>query len=845
MRITLKGILSSLILIFWVVSCTSERIIEEGPDKPVSKTGKNFNIAINVPRNSLSTYSSEAGTADENHIDTLFIKILEDGTPIDTVKLFGAKLQTVGGTNDSIVKADFELDNLTGGTVTAEVFANRMVIKPITGEIPLPDRTDKLTWFMMSGEGPLTYNGTAYSGTIHVVRDVAKLRIRVTKHPACLPANLIINYSDIQIQAQQVPDRTQLMPPPPINTPAGLTYINYPVRTGTALRPEVPFMSFTGGQIDSLYLNENVLSSYTDANKTQIKISLPTQEPAMPVKTAEYTYQLFTEGTYQIKRNHIYILDIKVAGQSLEPLVTLEVLPWNDVEVNGDINGVILNLDRSVIELNPVNTADSAAIVSYNTDNTSVTLDWSRIDPAHNIDTSVTHIQGMNGDIEIFWTGNGAPDYSFRDTVFVIAGNIHKAVELVYNVPTGNFGNWVGTFHRWNQTGERIIKMRNSGEWTATVTQGADFIILDANGTTDPNWGTTMADLGNDPGFDAAHPVTGSATSLSGNGIVYFRVGMKSTLAYVGAPPRYGLIEVVTDEGTKRIFVRQGEEADYVMRPGDLNPSDGNKQRTYAVKFTPFNLSDPNYGTGGNNVSMHEDFPFGDAVFNEEKFTEYPSQAGYFFQWNLGAGAIHKAFHPVYTLTALTGWSNTTQAVWNRNREACPAGYRHPNDSLQGPATSEIRQSWYATPNSDTYATHQTAVILDNAVWGFYADGLFDRRVVVSSPNGVDSTAVRFNPANIALEDNKFIAYAGQLVYNPTTFASLFLPLPGTREGSANGALANSGERGAYWTSSVNGNYGWAFYLTPNSVYSFSQAMQGSAVSIRCVKDGFGLPGSM
>lgn len=844
MRITFKYLM--LLLLVIATSC-NDQVIEDGKDTPDPKTAKNIKLSINVPKNSISTYSAEPGTVDENHIDTLFVKILENGTPIDTAKFYGTTLQTVGGSNDSIVNVAFELDNLTGGVVSAEVFANRMEIKPITAEIPLPDKNNELTWFMMSGEGTLAYNGTAYSGTIHVARNVAKLRVRISKHPACIPANLIINYADIQIQPQQVPDRTQLMTPPPISTPAGLTYINYAARTGAALRPQTPIASFTGGQIDSLYLNENFLnnSAYNDANKTQIKITLPSQEPGMPVKTAEYTYQLYAEGGFQMKRNYIYILDIKVAGQSLEPLITLEILPWNDIRVSGDINGVNLNLDRSVVEMNPVHTEANPAIVNYKTDNTSVTLDWSRINPDHNIDTTVSYIQGTDGNIGIFWTGNGAPDYSFKDTLYVISGNVIKAVELVYNIPSGNFGNWIGTFHRWNQTGERIIKIRNTGEWTATVTQGASFIVLDAGNTTDTNWGTASAALGNDAGFDTNFPVNSTATSLTGNGVIFFRVGMKSTLAYVGAPPRYGLIEITTDQGTKRIYVRQGEEADYVMRPQDPNPANAATSRPYAVKFAPFNLADPSRGTGGNNVSLHNDMPYGEAAFDDSKFTEYPSQAGYFFQWNLGAGTIHKAFNPVNTITAVTGWNNTAKPAWERTVEPCPAGYRHPNDSLQSVGTSEIRQSWYETPDNDTYATHQTAIPMDNSIWGFYADGFFDRLRLVASPNNVDSTTVRFMASDPGNATNTGVAYAGRLVYNPTTYASLFLPAPGLREVASNGALTNAGAYGAYWTNTYNGNYGWAFYFNPTAVYSYSQATQGNAISVRCVKDGFGLPGSM
>jgi hypothetical protein len=831
--------ISASLFLLMMVSCVNDKIVKEETSDP------KINLSIKVPKNSISTYSSETGTADENHIDTLFVNILENNVLKAAKKFYGLSLQTVSGTNDSIVNVAFEIDNLTGGTITAEVFANREVITPITTEIPLPDKNNKQTWFMMSGTGTLDFSGTAYYGTINVMRNVAKLRVRITKHPACIPANLVIMYNDVKIETQQVPDRTQLMAPPPIATPTGLSYIaDYASHTGTSLRPEIPIASFNGGQIDSLYLNENYLenNNYNASNTTQVKITLPSQAPGMPVKTAEYIYQLFTEGSHRIKRNFIYILDIKVAGQSLNPFITLEMMPWNDVDVSGNINGVFLNLDKSVINLTPGTTQNNPENTIFKTDYSSVTLDWSKVNPKHNMETSVIHIQGSNGNINFFWNRDGAPDYSFRDTVYVIAGNIVKAVELVYNIPSGNFGNWVGTFHRWNQTGERIIKMRNTGEWTATVTQGAGFIVLDAAGTNDPNWGSSSAALGNDPGFDNNYPVNGTATSLSGNGIIYFRVGMKGKLAYIGATPRYGLIEINTDKGTKKIYVRQGEEADYIMRPKDPNPGNANNPRPYAMKFSPFNLADPLRGTGGDNVTMHNEMTYGETTFNYQKFTDYPSQAGYFFQWNLGGGNIHKAFNPVNTISAISGWI-TTNTTWRKTMEPCPAGYRHPNDSLQGPVTSEIRQSWYATPDNETYSTVPTNTNLENSLWGFYADGFSDRLVVASSPNGTDSTTVSFNSSNLSAITNTDVAYVGRLIYNPTTYASIFLPAPGTR--GINGTLTSSGTFATYWTSTCNNDYGWAFCFTPTLFYSSAGAAQTFGASVRCVKYDFGLPGSL
>jgi hypothetical protein len=490
-----------------------------------------------------------------------------------------------------------------------------------------------------------------------------------------------------------------------------------------------------------------------------------------------------------------------------------------------------------------------------------VTLDWSKVDPSHNIDTSVESIQGMNGEIKISWTGAGAPDYDFKDTLYVISRNVIKAVVLDYKVPKGAFGDWVGTFHRWNQKGERIIKMKNDGNWSATVIQGDDFIVLDGTATNDSNLGTSSAALGNDAGFDTNYPVNSTATSVTGNGIIYFRVGMKSTLAHIGASPRYGIIEVTTDEDVKTIYVRQGEEADYVMRPGDANPSDGNNPRSYAMKFSPFNLADPQRGTGGANIANHNRMSYGDIIFSSNKFVDYPSQAGYLFPWNSSGWAVaqgnDRAYHPVNPVGTITGMEYSFSPVrWDRALETCPVGYRHPNDSLWSPAMSEIRQSWFYTPNSnlDTEMNHPGGD-LDNSLWGFYADGFFDRLPIVSSPNGSDSTTVGYYSSNPADNRNTGVAYAGRLIYNPITHASLFLPAAGSRSGGNDiGPLAGSGQIGIYWTSTnlyppnYPSEWAVAFCFTSASFYanySSWATLVPSGMSVRCVKDDFGLPGSM
>jgi hypothetical protein len=228
--------------------------------------------------------------------------------------------------------------------------------------------------------------------------------------------------------------------------------------------------------------------------------------------------------------------------------------------------------------------------------------------------------------------------------------------------------------------------------------------------------------------------------------------------------------------------------------------------------------------------------PYGDTDFISEKFTEYPSQAGYFFQWNLGAAPHHRAFHPVNPTGSITGYPTYLSGAWNIALEPFPIGYRHPNDAQGNVVNSEFRQSLYATPANDAHT------VISNSVHGFYADGFFDRLSVTASACGIASSAVSFFPSpNLHAIENTKVAYTGMIIYNPTTFASIFLPAAGYRAGNqaGQGFLFESGNMVAYYTSTL----GLAFGASSTHTL-FGQIASNGAAGVRCVKFDFGLPGS-
>jgi hypothetical protein len=335
---------------------------------------------------------------------------------------------------------------------------------------------------------------------------------------------------------------------------------------------------------------------------------------------------------------------------------------------------------------------------------------------------------------------------------------------------------------------------------------------------------------GNDNGFEsAAYQLPSTAgTTVSGvmnasTGHIYFRIGLRSQ-NNTGAP-RYGIVLLTykNHDLSRRIFIRQGEDPDFVMRNTDavLSGPFANQTRTATQKFSPYNLTYGPFNTSG----------WVQTPLYGGTFTDYPSQAGAFFQW-ASPNRQRYAWAP-YTVTT-TSWS--TQAIggfWNTHQlihEACPLHYRRPNDgSISAPtnggvAGSEMRQSLWLNP-----MTGDSAYINSNYAWGYYADGFFDRRQIVhgTGDHSASSSAVAVSSVNVA--------YIGSLYFNPDNGASIFFPAAGFRF-MTTGALGGAGALGYYWTSSSGDSFGnsWAFGIVESATGQVS-ADRGYGFSIRCV----------
>jgi hypothetical protein len=429
---------------------------------------------------------------------------------------------------------------------------------------------------------------------------------------------------------------------------------------------------------------------------------------------------------------------------------------------------------------------------------------------------------------------------------------------------------YVGAFWKASQTGERLIRIPvgvttgNLGNWSAIVAwadarwNGLSDIVLDTNNTSDPGitWNSleTPADM-NNPTNDATYQVAGNATGVSGTvasgGMIAFRIGLKGTYAATDAyPARYALVVVTYGTPAKSftLFLRQGEDPDYVWSPTEYYPyGTTTNQRTSAVRFSPYNLT----ASDLTDALQYKQIA-GDK--SNAAFTAYPTQAGAFFQW-ANATNPRFAYHPVNPFTAPSGWNSVNlPGYWNTlgpMHETCPqnqtltygtsgVNFRRPNDGITDAANttgniadSEVRQSLWEVPQS--FKENSTT----GSVWGFYADGFFDRRNHTRAfygVSGTDSTAVSIT--------TKDVASIGRLFYNRDSKRSLFFPGSGFR--ATNGPLGGTGGFARYWSSSAPSPSGaWCLYMSDVAAIGPTYGEDAYAetpsrrfgFAVRCVRD--------
>jgi len=430
---------------------------------------------------------------------------------------------------------------------------------------------------------------------------------------------------------------------------------------------------------------------------------------------------------------------------------------------------------------------------------------------------------------------------------------------------------YVGAFWRADETGERVIKMNmganlgNHGIWGAMIAPldgrwdpaRSDGVLLAIGGSKDS--GVTYSS-GESPNNAEAYQVSDGIDVISGmvgaNQDLIFRIGLQKKFseqsAYSGSnpnftstfPARYGVVVLVYGSPAKaqKIYLRQGHDADYLMRPQDAvsTPGYSSPNRLEARRYSPYNLTVPTAqqsSWGGSQINDHQKLSY-----EGGHFVQFPTQMGAIFQWSMDSDP-RRAFHPLNPPTSsISGWLSTNDSgFWDSfTHETCPPGYRRPKDDYtldnqigHGSGAilgSELRQSLWLNPVAGGSNSVQ-AGNTDNSVWGYYADGFFDRREIVDA---ISNSPAQKSAVSISSGANHNVAYVGRLFYNPATNANLFFPAGGSRS-RTNGALIGSGDAVNYWSNSTSVDHdAWYMGLSPSTAFMANHNKSQTA-AVRCV----------
>lgn len=401
--------------------------------------------------------------------------------------------------------------------------------------------------------------------------------------------------------------------------------------------------------------------------------------------------------------------------------------------------------------------------------------------------------------------------------------------KILQNLPaSGNIKTpYVGTFHRNNEVGERIITWNNTGTWTA--------VIMDINSGRSsensmdgyPDYQHVLIDREISPAMEAGILYTdapgnaedykvslwrndmGGASNLnepykgkrwiSGTDRVYLRIGWKNQNLsptrnryaiihiYDSAPTASGDVSGLNLKGI--LYIRQGEEADYIYRPTDLMGEYGTGiSRNAAVKWLPYNLSEHHHKSESNYFN-YKQIPYQGA-----ETSGYPTMAGIYLRW--GDNRAISSLNVDCSLYFNYKNSYIIHDKWEPiNMDICPKGYRIPefkrnsdyhyefNSSAGYPNQiegNEVIQSLIASPKmSKVGVLGMDAPYPEdpssNWLFGYYADGYFDRGLL-DKGNNSSSGKELYAKVHYAEE----AGYYGALIFNPVSLATIFFPYTGS-----------------------------------------------------------------
>jgi len=557
-----------------------------------------------------------------------------------------------------------------------------------------------------------------------------------------------------------------------------------------------------------------------------------------------------------ILRNHSYNIEVQSVAEpgaetgidayigKAKVNVHISVLPWMIIDINGDILGrelsvsalekMLLNSNTERVYFNSNQETVTLDAIGKNTVGADVAVTTFLQDPANTNFHYTYNPTTKKGEGYVDLTAvSSATDGTYR--IYVNAGGLRREIKVhvPFKLPSTYSpfclsDGYVGAFWKGSQTGERLIKIpisngRQAGKWTVQVYEYGGFsvgdIVFDTNPSADPNIYTANPANMNDPVSDALYTVNSTDQCLMGLALegdtISFRIGLKSTWSdhpryhpdY--CPARYALILLSYCNNTyfHEIYLRQGEDADYIVHPYDRDIA----QQPYVRKFSPYNLMADNPYRETSVWSPYYYYPM---------FMEYPTQIGALYQAITPEAYWGRAYHPAKEDYTIGWWSDPLTPLYP-DHGSCPHGYRRPTGGATVPGTtSEVGWSLSVDPTVDPMT------ISGLGISGYYADGFFDRRVVVDPTGyGYSPMVVDFPEFTVAAQG---ILYANNIPTSSHKNASCFFPSGGCILPS--GYRDNIGRTTQYWTAANSSNQ--STFTLPYG-YSLSNP---HALPVRCVK---------
>ncbi|MDC1809068.1 hypothetical protein POZ03_01170 [Bacteroides uniformis] len=322
-----------------MTNCSNEDM--QSLHQNIDSDGKRI-IALNItipdnPSHSMTRATSEVGSIHENYIDFVYITINSEkhGDYKEVFHMPWTKEAAVRDTFTCAVEASWLIDC---GKLTATVFANyppNNLPDIISGEKDFwdGDNLEKLKPLFMSGFSEIEADGDKFKGTVNIERQVAKLRLKVNLAEDCVPLGLQVLYDSVRVVVKNVANRADIINSHSFNQ----GYIDYNERKGDFLRiykergVDGTLKHIEGTVVDSCYVYENIINGYSAGQKTTLSLTIPTYDPIADHREDLHgVFEIKGENnSYDIVRNYIYTMNVKVRSQK-EPLnITSVVQLWD------------------------------------------------------------------------------------------------------------------------------------------------------------------------------------------------------------------------------------------------------------------------------------------------------------------------------------------------------------------------------------------------------------------------------------------------------------------------------------------------------------------------------------